>query len=100
MRHRGGGGSEGGTTLRHTHQWPEATAEEGDFRSVIAQRFEEQTGGDVTVQISPNSSLVEPTEQYDSMIQGATDMSVFPLDYGAGNAPAFSIIISSFPDRF
>jgi TRAP-type C4-dicarboxylate transport system substrate-binding protein len=96
----GGGGGAGESeqvTLRLTHQWPEATAEEGDFRSVVAQRFKEQveerTGGQVTVQISPNASLVKPTEQYDSIVQGATDMSVFPLDYASGNVPAFSITL-------
>lgn len=92
-----GGGDSGQVTLRLTHQWPEATAEKGDFRGVVAQRFkeqvEEETGGDVKIQISPNSSLVEPTEQYDSITQGATDMSVFPLDYASGNVPAFSITL-------
>jgi TRAP-type C4-dicarboxylate transport system substrate-binding protein len=94
----GGASSDSGqVTLRLSHQWPKATAEEGDFRSVIAQRFKEQvekeTNGDVKIEISPNGSLVEPTEQFDSITQGATDMSVFPLDYAAGNVPAFSITL-------
>lgn len=107
----GGGGDGGGTsaaggegasgcedvTLRLTHQWPDATTEmtEGaDFRAVLAQRFAEQVGeatdGQVTVQIFPNGSLVGATEQYDSIMQGATDMSVFPLDYASGRVPEFS----------
>lgn len=96
----GAGGGQGGSeqvTLRLTHQWPKASGEEGDFRSIVAQRFKEQveekTDGQVRIQISPNASLVEPTEQYDSIVQGATDMSVFPLDYAAGNVPAFSITL-------
>ena len=92
----GGGGSET-ATLRLTHQWPKATTEKGDFRAVIAQRFKEQvekkTDGQVMVQISPNASLVEPTEQYESITKGATDMSVFPLDYASGSVPGFSITL-------
>ncbi|MEJ7873523.1 MAG: TRAP transporter substrate-binding protein DctP [Rubrobacteraceae bacterium] len=93
----GGGGASGEVTLRLTHQWPKATPEKGDFRAVIAERFKEevekQTDGQVKIEISPNASLVEPTEQYDSITQQATDMSVFPMDYAAGNVPAFSITL-------
>ena len=106
-----GGGGEGGTsaaggggaagcedvTLRLTHQWPEATGDEGDFRSVLAQRFAdrvaEETNDQVTVQIFANNTLVKATEQYDSMMTGATDMSVFPLDYASGRVPDFSVTL-------
>jgi TRAP-type C4-dicarboxylate transport system substrate-binding protein len=92
------GGGEGETvTLRLTHQWPKATTEEGDFRAVLAERFKEQvekeTNGQVEIQISPNESLVPAEEQFDSITQGATDMSVFPLDYASGSVPAFSITL-------
>ena len=92
----GAGGCED-VTLRLSHQWPEPTGDEGDFRSVLAQRFadqvSEQTDGQVTVQIFPNSSLVKSTEQYDAMMQGAVDMSVFPLDYASGRVPEWSITL-------
>ncbi len=94
----GGDQGEGQTvTLRLSHQWPKATTEEGDFRSVLAERFaqevEERTNGQVTIRIYPNASLVEPTEQYKAIIQGALDMSVFPLDYASGEVPQFSITL-------
>ncbi|HVM26164.1 MAG TPA: TRAP transporter substrate-binding protein DctP [Mycobacteriales bacterium] len=102
----GGQGGDGGTqaaaecgevSLRLTHQWPDTGGEEGDFRAVLAQRFADQaseaTDGQVTVEIFPNSSLVKATEQYDSMMQGGTDMSVFPLDYAAGRVPDFSVTL-------
>lgn len=85
------------TTLRLTHQWPAATADEGDFRAVVAQRLADQvaeeTGGQLTVEIFPSGSLVGATEQYDSMMEGATDMSVFPLDYASGRVPDFSVTL-------
>ena len=84
-------------TLRLSHQWPAASGEDGDFRSLVAQKFadgiSEETDGSVTVQIFPNSSLAEATEQYDVMQQGAIDMSVFPLDYASGRVPEFSITL-------
>ena len=92
-----GGGEGGPVTLRLTHQWPKATTEEGDFRAVLAERFKEQvkkeTDGKVKIQISPNESLVPAEEQFDSITEGATDMSVFPLDYASGSVPAFSITL-------
>jgi TRAP-type C4-dicarboxylate transport system substrate-binding protein len=110
----GGGGTDGGTdagteggaaaggdcqdvSLRLSHQWPAPQGEEGDFRAVIAQKFADQvaeeTDGSVKVQVFPNSSLAEPTEQYDVMQQGAIDMSVFPLDYASGRVPEFAITL-------
>ena len=84
-------------TLRLSHQWPAASGEDGDFRSLVAQKFadgvEEKTNGSLTVQIYPNSSLADATEQYDVMQQGAIDMSVFPLDYASGRVPEFSITL-------
>lgn len=93
----GSGGDCGEASLRLTHQWPAATADEGDFRSVLAQRFaddvSEQTDGKVKIQIFPNNTLGKATEQYDSMMSGATDMSVLPLDYASGRVPAFSVTL-------
>ncbi|MFP5253051.1 MAG: TRAP transporter substrate-binding protein DctP [Actinomycetes bacterium] len=84
--------------LRLSHQWPAATGgEDGDFRSELAQQFadkvDEATDGGVAVQIFPGSSLVESTEQYDAMMQGAVDLSVFPLDYASGRVPDFSVTL-------
>ncbi len=97
----GGGGSASGdcqeVTLRLSHQWPAPKGDEGDFRSLVAQKFadqvKEKTDGQVTVQIFPNSSLAKSTEQYDAMQQGAIDLSVFPLDYASGRVPQFSITL-------
>lgn len=83
--------------LRLSHQWPEATSEEGDFRSQIAQRFAEQiaeqTDDKVKVTIYPNSTLAKATEQYEALSAGSIDMSVFPLDYGSGQVPEWSITL-------
>lgn len=81
--------------LRLTHQWPSATTEEGDFRAVVAERFAEQvyerTDGEVNIEIFAGSSLIKTNEQYESLLHGATDMALFPLDYASGVVPEFSI---------
>lgn len=97
----GGGGAAGecgDVSLRLSHQWPAATGgEDGDFRSELAQQFAdkvaEETEDQVSVKIFPGSSLVESTEQYDAMMQGSVDMSVFPLDYASGRVPDFSVTL-------
>lgn len=94
----GAGGDCESVSLRLSHQWPAATGgEDSDFRAELAQRFADQvseaTDGQVKVQIFPGSSLVKSTEQYDAMMQGSVDMSVFPLDYASGRVPDFSITL-------
>lgn len=101
---QGGGGGEP-VTLKLSHQWPKPQPDEngtyagysGDFRAILATRFakevEEETNGQVKVNIFPNNSLVGATEQYDAMMQGAVDMSVFPLDYAGGKVPAFNVTL-------
>lgn len=84
-------------TLKLSHQWPQATAEEGDFRSrlavLFAEEVEKRTNGQVKIEIFPSSSLVKAQEQYDAMIAGALDMSVYPLDYAGGKVPQFGITL-------
>ena len=87
----------GDVNLRLSHQWPDASGEDGDFRSLLAANFatdvEAATDGQVKIEIFPNSSLSKATEQYDAMVQGAIDMSVFPLDYASGRVPEFSVTL-------
>ncbi|WP_046471568.1 TRAP transporter substrate-binding protein DctP [Allosalinactinospora lopnorensis] len=90
--------SDGEVTLRLSHQWPAADEGEGDFRAVLAERFAEEVGertnGEVTIDLHPNNSLIEdPTEQYTAIREETLDMSVYPLDYAAGDVPEFSITL-------
>lgn len=94
------GGGDGETvTLRLSHQWPAVDQQgEGDFRAVLAQRFAdevaERTDGQVEITLYPGNSLIEsPTQQYDAIVRGTVDMSVFPLDYASGDVPQFSITL-------
>lgn len=84
-------------TLKISHQWPGGSIDKGDFRDrlcrIFAKKVEEKTGGALKFEIYPSSVLFKPTPQYDAMLKGALDLSVFPLDYAAGKVPQFSITL-------
>lgn len=84
-------------TLKISHQWPGGTIEKGDFRDRLCRHFgkrvEERSGGALKSEIYPASVLFKPVPQYDAMLKGALDMSVFPLDYASGKVPQFSITL-------
>jgi TRAP-type C4-dicarboxylate transport system substrate-binding protein len=85
------------TTLKISHQWPGGTIDKGDFRDrlchLFAKKAGEKSGGALKFEIYPASVLFKPVGQYDAMLKGALDMSVFPLDYAAGKVPQFSITL-------
>ena len=84
-------------TLKISHQWPGGTIDKGDFRDrlcrIFAQKVGEKTGGAMKFEIYPASALFKPVPQYDAMLKGALDMSVYPLDYAAGKIPQLSITL-------
>ncbi len=83
--------------IKISHQWPGGTLEKGDFRDrlcrLFAQKVEQKTSGALKFEVYPASVLFKPQAQYDAMLKGALDMSVFPLDYAAGKVPQFSITL-------
>ena len=42
------------------------------------------------MQVYPGASLFKPNEQWNAMVNGQLDISLFPLDYASGKVPAFS----------
>lgn len=84
-------------TLKLSHQFPAATTTEGDFRGQIAERFkaevEKRSNGTIKVEIYPSSSLMKAKEQYDGLLSGAIDLSIYPLDYAGGKVPQYGITL-------
>ncbi len=78
--------------LKISHQFAEA-----DARNELAVKFaaevEKATAGAVTFKVFPSSALFKPTAQYDAMLKGALDMSIFPLAYASGKVPEFEITL-------
>jgi TRAP-type C4-dicarboxylate transport system substrate-binding protein len=92
-------------TLKLAHQWATPTNGEGDYRSVLAEKFAEEvnkaSNGNIKIEVYPANSLIKPGEQFGALNKGSLDMAVWAPFYAAGKVPEFSItlmpgIIQSF----
>jgi len=81
--------------LKISHQFPGGTIDEGDFRDRLCRRFgaelEKRTGGEIAVQIYPNSSLMKVVAQFSAVRKGVLDMSLYPISYAGGELPETNI---------
>ncbi|MBY7142567.1 TRAP transporter substrate-binding protein DctP [Virgibacillus sp. NKC19-3] len=82
-------------SLNLAHQWASPTDGDGDYRSLLAERFAEEvfekTNGEVDIQVYPANSLVSPTDQFSSLQSGSIDMAIYPPFYDLGKVNEFSI---------
>jgi TRAP-type C4-dicarboxylate transport system substrate-binding protein len=81
--------------IKISHQFPGGTAEQGDFRDRLVRRFaaavQEKTGGSLTFEIYPGSSLMKTVAQFSALRRGALDMSLYPLAYAGGEVPEVNV---------
>ena len=76
--------------LRLSHQWPESDARHKASRVLMAELRKRGTG--LTISLHPNSSLkFKPVEQYDAMLEGKLELTVYPIAYQSAKIPEFSI---------
>src|SRR5690348_17310478 len=78
------------TTLRASHQFPGG---KGDIRDDMVQMIAKEAAAanvGLTVQVYPGASLFKPNDQWNAMVNGQLDITLFPLDYASGKVPAFS----------
>jgi len=76
--------------LKASHQFPGG---KGDVRDDMVQMIAKESQAanvGLTVQVYPGASLFKPNQQWNAMVDGQLDMSLFPLDYASGKVPAFS----------
>jgi len=77
-------------TLKASHQFPGG---KGDVRDDMVQMIAKEAGAanvGLTVQVYPGASLFKPNDQWNAMVNGQLDISLFPLDYASGKVPTFS----------
>ena len=77
-------------TLKASHQFPGG---KGDVRDDMVQMIAKQAAADnvgLTIQVYPGASLFKPNDQWNAMVNGQLDITLFPLDYASGKVPAFS----------
>src|SRR5271155_2524248 len=79
------------TTLKISHQFPGGSIDSGDFRDrlcrVFAAEVAKRSGGEISADVYPNSSLIKTNAQFSAMRKGALDISLYPLPYPAGDLP-------------
>jgi TRAP-type C4-dicarboxylate transport system substrate-binding protein len=89
------GTAKAATSLKISHQFPGGTIDKGDFRDRLCRMFVQEvgkrSGGDITAEIYPNSSLIKTNAQFSAMRKGALDISLYPMPYGGGEVPEVNI---------
>jgi TRAP-type C4-dicarboxylate transport system substrate-binding protein len=77
-------------TLRASHQFPGGKHDvRDDMVQMIAQEVGKANVG-LKMQVYPGASLFKPNQQWNAMVDGQLDVSLFPLDYASGKVPTFS----------
>src|SRR5450756_133216 len=77
-------------TLRASHQFPGG---KGDVRDDMVQMIAKDANAanvDLEIQVYPGASLFKPEQQWNAMVNGQLDITLFPLDYASGQVRAFS----------
>ena len=77
--------------LRLSHQLPESDARHRASR-VLAAELKKRAPA-LSISIHPNSSLkIPPTEQYEAMLEGKIEMTIYPMGYTSAKFPELSIV--------
>ena len=75
---------------RASHQFPGGKGDvRDDMVQMIAKRSAAANVG-LDIQVYPGASLFKPNDQWNAMVNGQLDITLFPLDYASGKVPAFS----------
>src|SRR3954447_18020984 len=77
-------------TLRASHQFPGG---KGDVRDDMVQMIAKEAAAanvGITMQVYPGASLFKANDQWNAIVNGQLDVTLFPLDYASGKVPAFS----------
>src|SRR3954466_2846824 len=77
-------------TLRASHQFPGG---KGDVRDDMVQIIAKEAAAanvGLTIQVYPGASLFKPNDQWNAIVNGQLDLTLFPLDYASGKVPVFS----------
>ncbi|MCP1344687.1 TRAP transporter substrate-binding protein, partial [Halomonas sp. FL8] len=80
------------TTLRMAHLWPAGSAVNQELYQAWAKRIEEESNGQLNVEIYPSQTLAKSEQAYDAAANGIADISVTLQGYTAGRFPLTEIV--------
>src|ERR1700687_1272939 len=76
--------------MKASHQFPGGKGDvRDDMVQMIAKEAQAANVG-LTIQVYPGASLFKPNQQWNALVDGQLDISLFPLDYASGKVPSFS----------
>src|SRR5258708_27750551 len=91
----GTGTAQAATTLKISHQFPGGTIDKGDFRDrlcrMFAQEVAKRSGGEISAEIYPNSSLIKTNAPFSAMRKGALAISPYPVPHARRAFPETQI---------
>src|SRR5512146_1459300 len=76
--------------LRASHQFPGGKGDVRDDMVQMIAREAKAANVGLEIQVYPGASLFKPEEQWNAMVNGQLDITLFPLDYASGKVRAFS----------
>jgi len=85
-----GGVADAETTLRASHQFPGGKGDVRDDMVQMVAREAKAANVGLTIQVYPGASLFKPNDQWNAMVNGQLDITLFPLDYASGKVREFS----------
>src|SRR5262252_8782424 len=78
------------TVLKASHQFPGGKGDARDEMVQIIAKEAKAANVGLEVQVYPGASLFKPNDQWNAIVNGQLDITLFPLDYASGKAPVFS----------
>ena len=76
--------------MKASHQFPGGKHDVRDDMVLMIAKDVKAANVGIDMQVYPGASLFKPKEQWNAMVNGQLDISLFPLDYASGKVPAFS----------
>src|SRR5437870_12735552 len=77
-------------TLKASHQFPGGKGDPRDEMVQIIAKEAKAANAGLDVQVYPGASLFKPNDQWNAIVNGQLDITLFPLDYASGKVPMFS----------
>jgi TRAP-type C4-dicarboxylate transport system substrate-binding protein len=76
--------------MKASHQFPGGKGDvRDDMVQIIAKEVKAADVG-IDIQVYPGASLFKPNDQWNAMVNGQLDITLFPLDYASGKVRTFS----------
>lgn len=80
------------TTLRMAHFWPGASGINQDIFEAWAQAVEQESGGELRVEMYPSGTLAKPDAIYEAAANGIADVGATAQGYTAGRFPLSQVV--------